>query len=210
MSKRPTSYYTYFTLLEMLVVLFLVGIVSAGSIFGIQHAIKQERFQQNSKLFIECLQLFQDIMMYSDLDSTIHLIEKDNGTALIAHISGFPQQDYLLKKEEKQRFSRIQKAAETPLFLKNLYLSFTDAKDSNKFTKNILLSYEAAGERMPEGTLSLYKTSQRDEKDSLHVEFLGYPRQKYKLLQKKTFENYSKQQEKENNAKFYPREYQTR
>lgn len=169
----------YFTLLEILIILMIVGIASVGIGFQINKAVQEEHFNQNAKMLLDRLQLAHDLMMYNDFDSSLTLSEIENGSTLSAKVNTNLYKEYLISESNKKLLMRSREAAQKQDSFNDVYLTWNTNSSSKK--NNIHLNFEASGERMPQGTLCIYKSPERNQEGAFYIHMKGHPRQVYKL-----------------------------
>jgi type II secretory pathway pseudopilin PulG len=171
----------YFTLLEILIVIFIVSIASVGIALQIGKAVSEEHFNQSAKELKERLQLAHDLMMYNDIDSKLTITPAKDGSLLIAEVKGTYYKKDEIEASNKKMLAKTLQAASKKLKLKNLYISLETASDKT-IQDSIHLDFKASGETMPQGTLFIYNNPERNrEKGFLLIQLKDYPRQLYKL-----------------------------
>ncbi|MFT4551653.1 MAG: type II secretory pathway pseudopilin PulG [Chlamydiales bacterium] len=178
--KTMHTHKRYFSLLEILIILMIVGIASVGVGFKISKAVQEERFHQDAKTLLVRLQMAHDLMMYNDFDSSLMLSELENGSILHSEVNTNLYKEYLIKEENKKLLKKSREAAQKENKFENIYLSWLSSSNYSKNNK-IQLDFEASGERMPQGTLGIYMSPERNLEGALYVHMKGYPRQIYKL-----------------------------
>lgn len=169
----------FFTLLEMLLAIFLISIASGAIGFNAYAAIQEERFQQSAQILVKRLQLAQDIMMYYDLDSSLNIYPDKKGSVLSAKVLGVPS-ELEVSENMRENLAKICNTASETVKLKNIYVFWENEKERSLET-DIHMLFSASGEKMPQGALYIRKNPNREEKGDLSLYLRGSPRRKYTL-----------------------------
>ena len=148
---------SYFTLLEILVVLFIISFSVILTGVKVKEIYQEQRFLSETGQVLSHLSMAQDLMLITDSDVVVKIAFNPAG--------------------KLQVWLEVEKPFDGP------WARFVE----RKLTLNAIQSYEfeeKPGKResllfslgkMSQGTLSLYE-SKKDEKREFHIELVGYPK----------------------------------
>lgn len=156
----------YFTLLELLVVLFILSIGLGLTGIKIRDVISQQRFYSEIEQIANHLQTAQDMMLYMQTDVDI-IFKRDERSDRIQYRIVIPN----------PIGSYWKKLIDQVYVLKSIHgISFPG--QSIDRDEGLILQFYGKGMPIPEGKLILSKYSERDKSDSdqeYQIELLGYP-----------------------------------
>lgn len=150
-----------FTLLEMLVVLFIISLAVVVTGVKIKEMYQEQRFFSESQQVLSHLSLAQDLMLIMDTDVQVHFKQKKGK-------KGRLEVSLNVEKPIDDRWARL---VERKLSLSAIHSLEFDRKVDNELTLQFSLG------KMSQGTLILYGAEQKKEEDTkkFEINLLGYP-----------------------------------
>lgn len=154
---------SFFTLLELLVVLFIIslGLIATG--VKIKDVYEEQRFLSESQQVLSQINMAQDLMLMMDADVEVHLTQDPKTKQIISTIE--------IEKPLPDEWARL---IERPLKLNVIHSLQMQGRNQD----SLILLFSLGS--MSQGTLTLYEGAQDDarrmDKRQFTIELMGYPR----------------------------------
>ncbi|MBA3722474.1 MAG: hypothetical protein H0W88_08745 [Parachlamydiaceae bacterium] len=169
---------TFFTLLELLIVLLLLSFGMALTGIKVKEAYAEQRFYTEVEQVLSHLQLAQDIMLIMEIDVTVQFFkdksDKDIHYRIVPEKPVSPKLKVILAKEY------ILKSIRNIDFIGDL----------RRKEEGIILDFFSRGMSMSKGKLNLFEKDPPDNGKAFQITFAGYPT----FLASEKYKEYSREQ----------------
>lgn len=138
------------SLLELLIVFFLLSLFASSFSHSFSSFFEKERFRARAEHFLRDLQEAQDQNLLFDFDSSLKIFREAQGTFFEWEILFYPDE------RELQEALLIKKRSRKSRFSKGLYVF-----EVGSLQNNFSVFFQARGERMPQKNFLLFSRENR-------------------------------------------------